>query len=47
MEATLKLIAYGGSYFGNSWNKFDFFVVFASIFDVMMEIMGDNSFDWL
>ena len=47
MEATLKLIAYGRSYFKNSWNKFDFFVVVASIFDVMMENMGENSFDWL
>jgi hypothetical protein len=33
LEAVLKIIAYGNSYFKNSWNKFDFFVVLASIFD--------------
>ena len=46
-EAALKLIAYGKTYFNNTWNKFDFFVVVASIFDVLMEIMGSDSFSWL
>ena len=27
LEAVLKLIGYGGSYFNNAWNKFDFTVV--------------------
>jgi len=33
VEAICKLIAFGKTYFNNSWNKFDFFVVCASIFD--------------
>jgi hypothetical protein len=32
----LKLIAFGVSYFNNSWNKFDFFVVMAAIFDIVL-----------
>jgi len=36
IEAILKLIAYGRSYFKNSWNRFDFFVVLASIFDLVL-----------
>ena len=46
IEAVLKLIAFGKSYFRNSWNKFDFFVVVSSIFDVILEIMG-SSMSWL
>ena len=42
----LKLIAFGKSYFRNSWNKFDSFVVVSSIFDVILEIMG-SSMSWL
>lgn len=38
IEAILKLIAFGGSYFNNSWNKFDFFVVVSSIFDVLLKL---------
>ena len=47
VEAVLKLIAYGKSYFNNSWNKFDFFVVIASLFDVVMNVLGESSFSWL
>jgi hypothetical protein len=36
VEAALKIIAFGGSYLKNSWNKFDFFVVISSIFDVVL-----------
>ena len=36
-EAILKIIAYGWSYFGTTWNKFDFFVVCASLLDIMMD----------
>lgn len=36
MEMVLKLIAFGVSYFNNSWNKFDFFVVMAAIFDIVL-----------
>ena len=35
-EACLKLVAYGSTYFQNSWNKFDFFVVVASVIDIVM-----------
>jgi hypothetical protein len=37
VEACLKAVAYGKSYFRNAWNKFDFFVVSASIFDFLLE----------
>ena len=40
VEAALKFIAYGSSYFESGWNKFDFFVVAASIFDVILEVSG-------
>jgi len=35
-EACLKLVAYGSTYFQNSWNKFDFFVVVTSVIDIVM-----------
>ena len=35
-EASLKLVAYGKKYFNNSWNKFDFFVVVMSLFDLVI-----------
>lgn len=38
IEAILKFIAFGMSYFNNAWNKFDFFVVSASIMDVILDI---------
>ena len=38
-EAILKIIGYGRSYFKNSWNQFDFFVVVASMFDVVMLLL--------
>jgi hypothetical protein len=41
IECILKLIAFGKSYFANNWNRFDFFVVAASLFDVMLAFMGD------
>jgi sodium/hydrogen exchanger 10/11 len=37
VEAVLKGIAFGSTYFRNAWNKFDFFVVTASIFDFLLE----------
>lgn len=42
IECVLKLIGYGLSYFADSWNQFDFFVVLASIFDILL-IMLDPS----
>lgn len=47
VEATLKLIAYGKTYFDNAWNKFDFFVVSASIIDFLMDMMGSSSLGFL
>ena len=35
-ESVLKIIGYGRSYFENSWNKFDFFVVVMSLFDLVI-----------
>lgn len=37
IEAILKIIAFGNTYFDANWNRFDFFVVSASIFDFIME----------
>ena len=39
LECILKLIAYGKSYFDTSWNKFDFFVVLASLVDLSLELL--------
>ena len=36
VEAVLKLIAYGRSYFNTAWNKFDFIIVVSSILDIMI-----------
>jgi hypothetical protein len=47
VEAALKLIAYGETYFNNSWNRFDFFVVVASVFDVLMDIIGSKAMEGL
>lgn len=40
-EAILKLFAFGWSYFGTSWNKFDFFVVISSILDISLTFYQD------
>jgi len=43
VECILKLMVYGSSYFQTTWNKFDFFVVAASLFDVALEFVdADN-----
>lgn len=47
VEAVLKLTAFGKTYFNNSWNRFDFFVVVSSIFDLMLELMESNSLEIL
>lgn len=41
IEAMLKLFAFGWAYFGTSWNKFDFFVVVASILDILLSVYQD------
>lgn len=45
VEAILKLYVYRKSYFETGWNKFDFFVVVSSLFDIGMKFLpqgGDN-----
>jgi hypothetical protein len=36
MEFTLKIFAFGKAYFLSGWNLFDFFVVMASILDIIL-----------
>jgi len=38
-EALLKMIVYRWTYFQTAWNKFDFFVVCASLFDLSLEFV--------
>jgi len=45
VEAVLKLIAFGCSYFENAWNKFDFFVVASSIMDFVLSALDSSSLD--
>lgn len=49
IEAILKFIAYGDTYFLNSWNKFDFVVVTSSIFDILINLLRniDADLSWL
>jgi uncharacterized Fe-S radical SAM superfamily protein PflX len=43
IEAILKIIAYAPRiYFSSSWNKFDLFVVCASIVDIFLEYSGNS-----
>jgi len=42
-EAVLKLLVYRQSYFQTAWNKFDFFVVCASLFDLGLEFVDTES----
>lgn len=47
-EAIIKLTAFGpSSYFFDSWNRFDFFVVCASIVDLMLSLIGKQAFSFL
>ena len=39
IEAVCKIIAFGRSYLKNAWNKFDFFVVISSIFDIVLGML--------
>jgi hypothetical protein len=44
LEAIIKLIGLGGTaYFTSGWNCFDFFVVVASLVDIVMTFLGNNS----
>lgn len=47
-EAILKLTALGPiGYFRNGWNQFDFFVVMASILDLILQISGNSFISFL
>lgn len=39
----LKLCAFGRGYFLSGWNNFDFFVVMASILDIILGIVGADT----
>ena len=41
------MTAFGKSYFENGWNKFDFFVVVSSLFDIALSMLENNSLEWL
>ena len=43
VEAALKLFAFGTAYFDTAWNRFDFFVVISSIFDVLLKFLPAGS----
>jgi hypothetical protein len=43
IEAILKLLAFGFSYFKNNWNRFDFFVVCASFVDINLSNLNASS----
>jgi hypothetical protein len=43
----LKMIAFEWSYFSNGWNRFDFFVVIAAIFDIVLKKLNSNSLSFI
>lgn len=43
VEMVLKMIAFGSTYFNTGWNKFDFFVVMASMLDVVLLFFNANA----
>lgn len=47
VECVLKLISFGTTYFQTSWNLFDFFVVSASLFDIIMNQLNASSLKFL
>lgn len=49
MEALMKIVAYGDTYFLNAWNKFDFIVVASSIFDILIKMLEriEADLSWL
>lgn len=47
VEAVFKIIAFGDTYLKLGWNKFDFFVVISSIFDLLLETLDTKSMEFL
>jgi hypothetical protein len=42
IEMVLKMIGFGWTYFNTGWNRFDFFVVLASLLDVVLLFFNAN-----
>lgn len=47
IEAIMKLIAFGTTYFKSSWNVFDFIIVLGSIVDILLSNMDANQLTFL
>ena len=47
LECIMKLIAFDKTYFKTSWNVFDFCVVIASFFDIIMNQLSAASLKFL
>ncbi len=47
LEATLKLIGYGTTYFKNNWNVFDFVIILLSLAEIIVEQSDFSSFEIL
>ena len=45
IEAILKMIAFGSSYFRYGWNRFDIFVVACAIFDIILNNINSSALD--
>ena len=45
-EMIFKMIAFGSTYFNTGWNKFDFFVVMASLFNIALLFLNTSA-GWL
>lgn len=43
IELLMKLVVYGKSFFMSSWNTFDFFVVMASVLDIILNFSGASN----
>lgn len=43
MECAFKLCTFGKGYFLSGWNVFDFFVVMASVLDIILQQTGSKS----
>lgn len=43
VEAVLKLIAFGKTYFYIGWNKFDFFIVVSSIGEILLSVVSSGN----
>jgi len=42
IEAVIKIIAFGGRYFTDNWNIFDFMLVIATTFGMVTSMISDS-----